>query len=203
MNIGQFTRLPYDKCAYPDRLQESTDPLNYKLNIDQIYNCDRCLSTYGPRSSLRGHGVNIYKDAKYDESQDMVDLESILSNRNVKGSQCKSGKVNPINPLNSKLYNTQLCSNKLDPEYTRLMYAGTNRDANINRFYNTIHNAQDNIFWNFEINSSLELKDNHHPHVPRLWLELSGPKEDLSKYKTCDTKCMSTAMCPKSLNKKS
>lgn len=26
--IGQSSRLPYDKCAYQDRLKESTDPLS-------------------------------------------------------------------------------------------------------------------------------------------------------------------------------
>ena len=38
MNIGHSSRLPYDDCVYPDKLRESTSPLNYKLSTDQIYN---------------------------------------------------------------------------------------------------------------------------------------------------------------------
>lgn len=198
MNIGHFSRLPYDNCAYPDRLKESTDPLNYVLSVDQIYNCDRCLSTFGPRSGYLGHGVSTIGDIRYAEAQDMVDLESVLSNRNVKYSDCKNGKVNPINPLKFKTHNSKICSSKLDPEYSRLTYAGTNRDVATNRFYNTIHNAQDTIFWDFAINSSLEEKDNFNPTIPKLWPDLVGPIEDLSNYKKCGLQCHSTNRCPKS-----
>jgi len=199
MNIGHFSRSAYDKCAYPDRLKESTDPLNYVLSVDQIYNCDRCLSTLGPRSGFLGHGVSTVRDIGYAEAQDMVDLESILSNRNVKESKCKKGKVNPINPLKFKTHDSKICSNKLDPEYTRLMFAGTNRDMATNRFYNTIHNAQDTIFWNFAINSSLEEKDNFNPTVPKPWPELAGPIEDLSNYQKCGMQCNTSNRCSKSM----
>lgn len=191
MNIGQFTRLPYDNCAYPDRLKESTDPIHYVLSTDRIYNCNRCLTTLGPRSSRMGHGVSTLSNNEYAEAQaeSMVDLESVLTNRNVKESKCKKGKVNPINPLKFQLNNSNICTNKLNPESSRLMYSGTNRDVSINRFYNTIHNAQDNIFWDFAINSSLEEKDNYNPVISRPWPNLVNPTEDRSKPQTCVTKC--------------
>ena len=96
MNIGHSSRLPYDDCAYPDKLLESTSPLNYRINTDQIYNCNKCLSTFGPRSGYMGHGVSTAVDTKYAEAQDLIDLDSIMSNRNVRTSKCKKGKVNPV-----------------------------------------------------------------------------------------------------------
>jgi hypothetical protein len=90
----------------------------------------------------------------------------------------------------------------LDPEYSRLIYAGTNRDMATNRFYNTIHNAQDVVFWDFAINSQLEEKDNFNPSVPKPWPELAGPREDLSNYKSCGMQCTSNNKCPKSMNRK-
>ena len=50
MNIGHFDRLSYDSYigdAYTDKVIESTKPLKYMLNTDQIHNCNRCLTTYG------------------------------------------------------------------------------------------------------------------------------------------------------------
>ena len=46
INQGFSTRLSYDKCAYDDKLQESVGSLNYKLNADQIMNCNACLSVF-------------------------------------------------------------------------------------------------------------------------------------------------------------
>lgn len=204
MNIGQFTRLPYDNCAYPDRLTESTGPISYIMSTDRIYNCDRCLTTLGPRSGYMGHGVSTTNNTNIAEAQGMVDLESVLSNRNVKESKCKKGKVNPINPITSsrfKTHNSSLCDNKLNIESTRLHYSGTNRDVSMNRFYNTIHHAQDNIFWDFSINSSLEEKDNHVPSIANPWTNMVGPTEDLSPPQKCSLKCSPSGLCGNKKNK--
>lgn len=193
MNIGHSSRLPYDDCAYPDRLKESTDPLNYKLSKDQIYNCDRCLSTLGPRSSYMGHGVSRAIDTKYAESQDLVDLESTLSNRDVKTSKCKRGKVNHADLSKYRLHDAKLCGNKLNPENTRLSHpAATYRDMNVNRFYNLIHDPQEPIFWNFASNTKLEAKDNYHPEFPQVWPDLAGPKPTPRTYGECKMQCKSS-----------
>lgn len=201
MNIGYSSRLPYDDCAYPDKLKESTDPLKYVLSTDKIYNCNRCLSTLGPRSSHMGHGVSTYRDTTYAEAQDLVDIDSIFSNRNVKTSKCKKGHINPINPTKFREYHTRICNNTLDPEYSRLSYPSANyRDMSINRFYNTIHDPQEPIFWDFAVNTSLEEKDNFVPDIPQLWPDLAGPMEDRSNYTTDIGGYKSAARCPKGWN---
>lgn len=201
MNIGHSSRLPYDKCAYPDKLKESTDPLSYRLNTNQMYNCDRCLSSFGTRSGYMGHGVSTYRDIGYAEAQDLVDLDSIFSNRNVQTSKCKKGKINPINPLEFKLHNSKLCSRKLEQEDSRLSYPSSiYREMPINRFYNLIHDPQEAIFWNFETNSVLEEKDNFRPNISRPWPDLSGPKETFGTPETCKLECKGKT-CPKSWKK--
>lgn len=177
MNIGHSSRLPYDECAYPDKLRESTSSGNYKLSTDQIYNCDRCLSTLGPRSSYMGHGVSRAVNTKYAESQDLIDLDSIMSNRNVKTSKCKRGKVNHADLSKYELSHAKMCGNALDSEYTKLSHPPSNyRDMNINRFYNLIHDPQEPIFWDFASNTRLEAKDNHRPQMPQIWPDLAGPQ---------------------------
>jgi hypothetical protein len=192
MNIGHSSRLSYDDCAYPDRLKESTDPLNYKLSTDQIYNNERCLPTTDLGSRYMGHGVSLARDtkyAKYTESQDLVDLESVLSNRDVKTSKCRRGKVNHADLSKYKLYNARLCGNKLEPENTRLSHPpAIYRDMNVNRFYNLINDPQEPIFWDFASNTRLETQDNYQQNYPQLWLDLAGPKP-LPRSGVCKVQC--------------
>ena len=183
MNIGYSSRLIYDTCVYSDKVKESTDPLNYKLNSDQFNNCDRCQ---GPRNGYMG----------YSERQDLTDIESELSNRNIRTSKCKNGKVNPVNPLNHNSHDVKLCGNKLDPDYTRLSYPSSNyRDMSINRFYNTIHDSQEHVFWDFATNTTLEVKDNYHSSVQQIWPEMSGPNEDKTSYVPCTMDCKTNSKC--------
>lgn len=200
MNIGRSSRLPYDECAYTDRLSESTSPLNYKLSPDQIYNCDNCLSVFGPRSSNNGRGndVSRYMDTRYAPSQNMVDVESILSNRNMKNSKCKNGRVNPVNVMDYKLVNYRICNNTLNPEATRLSYPANNyRDLSQNRFHNLPRDPQENIFWNFSINSQLEAIDNIKPVVPTPISDKSLPKSNKDEYTTYDpSKGLAKYTCP-------
>lgn len=177
MNIGHSSRLPYDVCAYEDRLMESVSPLSYKLDTNQIKHCDDCLSILGPRSSLMGNGVSSYVGHPAAVSQQLVDVESILSNRNVKQSKCKTGKVNDINVTKFGVQHMRICNDQLDPQSSRLSYPAANyRDMAINRFYNLDRNPQENIFWNFEVNSSLESKDNFKFKIPKLMKEQMTPQ---------------------------
>ena len=107
MNIGYSSRLGYDQCAYDDRLQESTSPLLYRLDTNRINNCDKCLSVFGPRASHNGVGVSSSaKNNNIAPAQALVDVESILSNRNVSQSKCKDGKVNKVDVTKFNLHHT-------------------------------------------------------------------------------------------------
>lgn len=194
MNIGHSSRLIYDNCAYEDRLQESTSPLLYKLNPNQIYNCDSCLSTLGPRTSQNvGIGVSTSVGFPVATSQALVDVESILSNRNVPLNKCKSGEVNPIDVTKFPLVNARICNETLNPLSSRLSFPAYNyRDVAIDRFYNLPKNPQINIYWDTATNTKLESKDNFVFRVPNVQVRDGVlPKEYRGTPGKCQIKCTS------------
>lgn len=169
LNIGHSSRLGYDECAYNDRLNESVSPLSYKLSQNYIQNCNQCLSTLGPRSSYMGQGVSTSVGFPPATSQALVDVESILTNRNLKTTKCRRDGVNPIDVTKFKLQNQRLCNDYLNPLSSRLTNPAANyRDMATNRFYNLNKNPQAVIFYDFSVNTQLEAKDNFvmQPPVP-------------------------------------
>jgi hypothetical protein len=161
MNIGHSSKLIYDECAYQDRLQERTDPLLYRLDPNQIHNCDQCLSFLGPRSSFMGQGVSTAVGHPVATAQYLSDVESILSNRNLPKSKCKNAEMNPIDVTKMDLKHLPSCTGYLDPMASRLSYPPFNiREMPINRFYNLPQNPQEPIFYNFAVNTKLDAKDN-------------------------------------------
>jgi len=203
MNIGYSSRLPYDECAYPDKLQASTDPLKYRVNTNYVYNCDRCLSTGGARSGYMGHGVSTYQKTGYADAQDLVEIDSIFKNLNVKTSKCARNMINPINPTAFKQVDSSICSNLLNPEESRLSYPPANyRGISINRFYDLNVDPQQPIFWDKARNSRLEAKDNYAPEVPQPWAELSLPNEQPDNFMPCNSVQKASFNCPTAWNLK-
>ena len=198
MNIGSSTRLIYDKCAYEDRLQESTGPLMYTLDPNRIKNCNECLSLYGPRSSKKGFGVSIATPFGVAPAQDAVDVESILTNRNVLASKCKDGKVNDINVNNFRLQHARLCGDFLDPLASRQTNPAANyRGMSINRFFDLPKNPQADIFWNFAVNTTLEAKDNYREKIPKMISpDPLFPRTIIGRRRPCSIHC--TNKCPTS-----
>lgn len=169
--FGHSSRLPYDKCAYDDYLSESVGPLVYKINPNQINNCNSCLSVFGPRPSQGPNSYGVSSTMKNESAlkQKLTDIESILSNRNVLTSKCKDGQVNDIDVTKFHLQHARTCNDFLDPVATHLTNPSQNyRGMSINRFFNLPKNPQANIFWNFASNTKLEAKDNYRERVPRL-----------------------------------
>lgn len=162
VNMGHSSRLGYDNESYVDYLQESTEPLAYKLNPDQIKHCTPCFSSLGPRG---GYGVSI--NASHDDiapKQNLVDVESVLTNRNVPLTKSRGGSVNPKG-LDSFNYNhANQCDQMIESFSTRLTEPPQNfRELSINRFQDLPRNPNNHIFWNFAKNTSLEAKDNFKP----------------------------------------
>lgn len=192
-NIGHSSRLPYDDCAYPDKLDESVSPGGYRLNKNQSYNCDGCLSTLGPYgkngvSTLVGHVVA--------PSQQLVDLESIFTNRNVKQSKCRSGRVNHVDLNKFHLQHESFCNNYLDPIHTRFTYPAVNyKGAPINRFYNLLHDPQANIFEDHAVNTSLEMKDNFIPYIDLPMKNDNFPNTIKGKNTQCLFECDDNKIC--------
>lgn len=191
--FGHSSRLGYDKCAYEDYLSESVAPSLYKLNPSQVNNCNSCLSVFGPRSGTGGnsYGVSTTVGHVTMPSQKLVDVESILSNRNVLNSKCKDGQVNDIDVTKFKLQHARICNDFLDPVATHLTNPPQNyRGMSINRFYDLPKDPQANIFYNFAVNSKLEAKDNYRERVPRLIrFDPALPREVKGRNKPCKYQC--------------
>ena len=175
MNIGHSSKLIYDDQAYKDRLIESVSPLGYQLNPYRTTNCNSCLSTLGPRASLYGEGVSTTipegSTRRIAPVNELVDIDSILSNRNVKHSKTKSGEVNNIDVTKFKLSHVDQCDKFLDSISSRLSYPSSNyRSIGVNRFYDLPKNPQSVIFWDFAVNTRLEAKDNYKAEIPKVKL---------------------------------
>jgi hypothetical protein len=90
-----------------------------------------------------------------------------MSNRNVKQSRCKRGKVNDIDVFKFKTYDCKECDRQLDPLSSVLTYPKQlYREMSINRFYDLNLNPQKNIFYNWAVNSQLEATDNYDNPYP-------------------------------------
>ncbi len=177
LNIGHSSRLGYDSCAYSDRLTESVGPLGYRLEPSWQENCNQCLSTLGPRSSYMGQGVSTAAGPSIATSQKLVDVESVLTNRNLKTTKCRKDQLNPINVTKYGVKHLRICNDALNPSPSRLTYPAANyRDMAVNRFYDLDRNPQANVFFDFAVNTKLEAKDNFVTDLPNLWPDYSRPR---------------------------
>lgn len=164
---GHFSRPRYDKCAYPEDLYDSTSPYEYVMNPDRIHNCNACLTTFGPRGSIMGAGVSSPTGDVIAAAQQNIDIDSIMTNRNVPMSKCKRGKVNPVDVTKIKTKHLPVCNDYLDGQHTKMTDpAMFYRGAAINRFYDLNKDPQANIYYDWGVNTSLEMRDNFVPDLP-------------------------------------
>lgn len=191
INQGHSSRLGYDLCKINDDISQSVSPLLYKLNPNQINNCEACLSVFGPRSGHNGYGVSTTVGHRTATSQNLVDVESILSNRNVIASKCKDGNVNDIDVTRFKLQHARTCNDFLDPISSLLTNPPQNyREIAINRFYDLPTNPQANIYYPCDVNTQLEAKDNYKVRIPKLInSDPALPREIKGQNKPCTFKC--------------
>jgi hypothetical protein len=201
VNIGHWSKFKGDKCKIDLDIETSVSPLLYRLNPNQINNCDACLSVFGPRSSHNGYGDSTTVGHRVAPAQDLVDVESILSNRNVIASKCRDGKVNDIDVTKFQLQHARVCNDYLDPVATHLTNPAANyRCMSINRFYDLPTNPQAVIYWDAAVNTQLEAKDNYRERAvfpykfdPTLPREFRGQTKQC-KYK-CDDDCPQGSQC--------
>jgi hypothetical protein len=188
-NIGHSSRLPYDDCAYPDRLSESVSPGTYRTQPYYNYNCNSCVNLNGPRASANGivAAPIPFADAM---AQRLVDIDSMLSNRDVKQSKCKDGMVNKVKVTDYNLLNINACADDNYPGYTSLSHPAYNyKEMPLNRFYNLIKDPQLPIFYNFSTNTVLEAKDNFIYKVPKMRDQPVLNPTDIGMHQPRATKC--------------
>lgn len=189
--FGHSSRLGYDQCYNNDRVSESVGPMLYRLNPNQIHNCNACLSVFGPRTGHNGYGNSTPVGNAIAPAQELTDVESMLQGRNVLQSKCKDGKLNNIDISKYKVQHARTCDHFLDPIASRLTNPPqTYREVATNRFYDLPKNPQANIFWNFAENTQLQAKDNHREKIPKLIdNDPALPKELRGKNKPCKYNC--------------
>jgi len=176
--VGNFSRGKYDDCYYPDYIQEATDPVSYRVNPNYIHNCNRCLDAGGssPRSTTIGFGVSTVNNVSIAPFNDLIDVDSVCKNLNVKTSRCRRGKINPVNLAQHKFYDYNVCGK--GQEHSRLSYPASNyRDMSTNRFYDLPQDPQANLFWDNSHNTRLEAKDNWKVKIPKLWEDRVSVRE--------------------------
>lgn len=155
------------------------------------------MSVFGPRGSHNGYGDSTTVGHRNAPSQDLVDVESILSNRNVIASKCKDGKVNDIDVTKFQLQHARICNDFLDPVSTHLTNPAANyRGMNINRFYDLDRNPQAVIFYPFSVNTQLEAKDNYRERINSVLLyDATLPRPLKGTNQPCKFKC--NGNCPR------
>ena len=173
---GYSSREKYDKCYNNEQIERSVGPLLYRLNPNQIDNCNSCLSVFGPRTSggtnrgIMGHGDSVSTgQSSVAPSQALVDVDSILTNRNMLKTRCKDGDLNKIGISSFNLQHARVCNDFLDPIATHLVAPPSNyREMFTDRFYDINASPQENIFYPFDINTSLEIRDNYVIRIPKI-----------------------------------
>lgn len=180
------TRKLYDECSTNLFYRQSTDPLIYRLLPDYANNCSKCYTDYGPKGQKMNTSVIT--------NENLIDVDSLLTNRRKIASDCKDGLVTDINFNNYKKYNLPLCDKFMDRNDSRLSHPIHNyRGMTIDWFFEPRVNNRDeqcNIFWNFEENTKLTAKDNYRPDIPIPYDQyLTLPKEKIKKNKECFSYC--------------
>lgn len=194
INYGHSSKLNYDQCAYEDRLKQSTKPFEYKLDVNQISNCQACLSTTGPRSSYKGYGVSVHNNNNMNPAplQNLVDVETILSNRNLVASKCNHSKVNNIDVTKFDLKHARICNNLLNSESSLLSDPTANyREMAINRFIDLPVPTQNVYFVPFAVNTQLEAKDNYCEKYSKPFRRDNSLPEENKPIRSCTDKLYS------------
>jgi hypothetical protein len=167
-NFGVSSRLQYDNDYISDSIEQSTAPLMSQIDPNRVKNCNQCLSYFGPRQGHNGWGDSIaLGNPGNTPAQSLVDIDSIMSNRNVKQDRSKKGMVNMVDVFKFKTYDSTICDRALDPlssvtTFPKQLY----REMSINRFYDLNLNPQVNIYYDWAVNSQLEAKDNYEYPYP-------------------------------------
>lgn len=154
-----WSRPRYDDCTYKYRLAETISPGEYMTQTP--YSCDNC-AYYAPGVNLNGKGVSICEE-------DLINVDSELIGITRKYSQCPADKYLPGDDSFCKKNNFQECTD-LVPEPTLISNPKcTNKEITVNRWEWLCQDPQRNALMPFDylINNSLIVKDNHRPHLER------------------------------------
>lgn len=155
------TRTEFDGCNYTQKLKQSEGPGRYRLFRGQSESCAPCMIANGPRNDRWRVGSEAESVAK----ADLVDLESLLTNRSYSLSKC---------PNDRTLYDKQAhlqklarskqavsCDPTMDTQYSRLTHPLEDyRERHAARWEFPIIDPVEFVWtWNQPINTSLYIRD--------------------------------------------
>ena len=111
-----FSRVNYDECAYKLKMNQSTQPGDYRLLDKSVENENACISYGGPIGSKAD--VSVAKLGNQLEFENMIDVESKLSWRHQLLNKCNENNF----LLDNKVKHKSNCANQLITEDTRFTH---------------------------------------------------------------------------------
>ena len=163
-NIGKSDNIIYDQDAYNLWKKTSIKPMNYMLSVYSRYNPSECDAGVGINHGYMGNNGGTLTGPAIAKAQQLVDLDSIFSNRNVRTNKGETGHLNPINPISDfTIKDCERCKNSVAPKYSRLTNPiNKYRGMSINRFYDIGANPQPATVkpFIFYTNTTLQARDN-------------------------------------------
>lgn len=182
---GSFERQIYDVNAYRKQLEQSTNPLKYRLDPIFANRCDPCRITQPGFIGRVGVSVT--------HQRPLVDVESdllLLNYKNTKdpnqkfkptcaqcgecieGYPCGGGVVASCDKCQEKLFHLPVCESPITDSTRISNPVCTARGIGINRFQPLCLNPQDENRWlhpsEVGISYRMVVKDNHVPCIPKL-----------------------------------
>jgi hypothetical protein len=162
INFGYSSRLNNDYDAINDRIIESTAPLQYQTDVNKIYNENTCMQFNGMQSKISSNYPLNYVP---DMSQQLIDIESNLSNRNTINNKSKNGQYNNMNVTNMPLLQMNECNKNtkynINTQYYTPSYSL--KEYETNRMFDIANDSQQHIYYSQASNTKLEATDNFIP----------------------------------------
>ena len=158
-----FTRFNYDDCRTKKKLQESTGPGRYSLNMPG--NGPTPCFFNDPQIRMQKFGANLSHNL-VDINSSLLGLNEILSRDQIKANNGRSGNSEPFNDTFSKMYFPSF-EKAVTDESRMMMPAWALRDQEQVNWQYLHYNPQIKAEMNFENNLSSRIleKNNFHSNI--------------------------------------
>ena len=160
-----FTRFNYDECRTKKKLQESTGPGRYTLNVPG--NGPTPCFFNDPQIRMQKWGANLQSVI----NGSPIDIDSDLTGRRERLTKyCSKNRYSGKNNLNLIKQDYPICKEALTDESRATHPAWQYRALPQNRDYPLFLNPQENVCFKFHnnLNTRLLEKDNFVPKIPCL-----------------------------------
>ena len=160
-----FTRYNYDACRTKKKLQESTDPGRYILNVpgNGVKPCF-FVDPHIRQQRWGGNLMQVHRGHPIDIDSDLIGITRKLS------KNCKFRDYPNNGVVNAEQIKYDSCSmgiNETRATHPSWLY----KDLEQTRRYPLLLDPQENVCKHFQnnLNTRLLEKDNHKPHIPCSW----------------------------------